>query len=243
MVKPAPQQQLDAMQSPVHTLDQIEKQKRATTPQKDFAFVTGKLTTEVSDLEKTFKVMGIRIRSGSGTRHFLAGNVSQFHQCGHEVAEEEPAMPEFFEKNKTTVAEMEPDLRSSSKVSLLVNLCRSNRFQFQRTVIIPADRRAGGNFDEPAIVLICRLRGKNASATASSDPAMWPRGIPLFKETAAHVVLGIGFFHLLILFLFLGGNGGHSTTGRHRGQLLAAGSDQFPDGLALQLNDLLVDAG
>ncbi|KAL1398870.1 hypothetical protein pipiens_000201, partial [Culex pipiens pipiens] len=49
---------------PVHTHDQIEKQKRATTPQKDFAIVTGKLTTEVSDLEKTFKVMGIPIRSG-----------------------------------------------------------------------------------------------------------------------------------------------------------------------------------
>ncbi|EDS42531.1 conserved hypothetical protein [Culex quinquefasciatus] len=49
---------------PVHTLDQIEKQKRATTPQKDFAIVTGKLTTEFSDLEKTFKMMGIPIRSG-----------------------------------------------------------------------------------------------------------------------------------------------------------------------------------
>ncbi|EDS27631.1 conserved hypothetical protein [Culex quinquefasciatus] len=52
------------MSKPVHTLDQIEKQKRVTTPQKDFAIVTGKLTTEVSDLEKTFKVMGFPIRSG-----------------------------------------------------------------------------------------------------------------------------------------------------------------------------------
>ncbi|KAL1379755.1 hypothetical protein pipiens_014671 [Culex pipiens pipiens] len=75
-----------------------------------------------------------------------------------QVAEEEPAKPEFFEKNKATVAKMEPEFRSSSKVSLLENLCRSNRIQFQprfqRTVIIPADRRAGGNFDGPAIVLI-----------------------------------------------------------------------------------------
>ncbi|KAL9706104.1 hypothetical protein quinque_009622 [Culex quinquefasciatus] len=89
IVQPAPQQQLDTPQSvvnffaaakqpaasevplfqtlmsnPVHTLEQIEKQHRATTPQKDSAIVTGKLTPEVSDLENSFKLMGIPISSG-----------------------------------------------------------------------------------------------------------------------------------------------------------------------------------
>uniref|UniRef100_A0A1Q3F0L5 Putative dcp1-like decapping family n=1 Tax=Culex tarsalis TaxID=7177 RepID=A0A1Q3F0L5_CULTA len=52
------------MSNPVHTLEQIEKQHRATTPQKDVATVTGKLTPEVSDLENSFKLMGIPISSG-----------------------------------------------------------------------------------------------------------------------------------------------------------------------------------
>lgn len=89
IVQPASQQQLDTPQSvvnffaaakqpaasevplfqtlmsnPVHTLEQIEKQHRATTPQKDAAIVTGKITPEVSDLENSFKLMGIPISSG-----------------------------------------------------------------------------------------------------------------------------------------------------------------------------------
>ncbi|EDS31086.1 Eftud2 protein [Culex quinquefasciatus] len=52
------------MSIPVHTLDQIEKQQRATTPLKDSAIVTGKLTTELSVLEKTFKLMDTPISSG-----------------------------------------------------------------------------------------------------------------------------------------------------------------------------------
>lgn len=52
------------MSNPVHTLEQIEKQHRATTPQKDAVVVTGKLTPEVSDLENSFKLMGIPISSG-----------------------------------------------------------------------------------------------------------------------------------------------------------------------------------
>lgn len=47
------------MSNPVQTLEQIEKQHRATTPQKD-----GKLTPEVSELENSFKLMGIPISSG-----------------------------------------------------------------------------------------------------------------------------------------------------------------------------------
>ncbi|EDS45470.1 decapping protein 1 [Culex quinquefasciatus] len=85
IVQPAPQQQLDTPQSvvnffaaakqpaasevplfqtlmsnPVHTLEQIEKQHRATTPQKDSAIVTGKLTPEVSDLENSFNELESR---------------------------------------------------------------------------------------------------------------------------------------------------------------------------------------
>lgn len=52
------------MSNPVHTLEQIEKQHRATTPQKDAVVVTGKVTPEVSDLENSFKLMGIPISSG-----------------------------------------------------------------------------------------------------------------------------------------------------------------------------------
>ncbi|KAL9695546.1 hypothetical protein quinque_014831 [Culex quinquefasciatus] len=52
------------MSIPVHTLDQIEKQQQATTPLKDSAIVTGKLTTELSVLEKTFKLMDTPISSG-----------------------------------------------------------------------------------------------------------------------------------------------------------------------------------
>lgn len=51
------------MSNPVHTLEQIEKQHRATTPQKE-ATVTGKLTPEVSELENSFKLMGIPINAG-----------------------------------------------------------------------------------------------------------------------------------------------------------------------------------
>ncbi|KAL1395589.1 hypothetical protein pipiens_000317, partial [Culex pipiens pipiens] len=52
------------MSNPVHTLDQIEKQQQATTPLKDSAIVTGKLSTELRDLKKTFKLMDIPISSG-----------------------------------------------------------------------------------------------------------------------------------------------------------------------------------
>lgn len=51
------------MSNPVHTLEQIEKQHRATTPQKE-ANVTGKLTPEVSELENSLKLMGIPINAG-----------------------------------------------------------------------------------------------------------------------------------------------------------------------------------
>ncbi|EDS44366.1 conserved hypothetical protein [Culex quinquefasciatus] len=48
---------------PVHTLDQIEKQHPATTPQKDCSIVTGKITAEVSNLENSFKLMGTLINT------------------------------------------------------------------------------------------------------------------------------------------------------------------------------------
>ncbi|KAL1401552.1 hypothetical protein pipiens_020020 [Culex pipiens pipiens] len=48
---------------PVHTLDQIEKQHPATTPQKDSSIVTGKITAEVSNLENSFKLMGTLINT------------------------------------------------------------------------------------------------------------------------------------------------------------------------------------
>ncbi|EAT47731.1 AAEL001187-PA [Aedes aegypti] len=51
------------MSNPVHTLEQIEKQHRATTPQKE-ATVTGKITPDVSELENSFKMMGIPINTG-----------------------------------------------------------------------------------------------------------------------------------------------------------------------------------
>lgn len=51
------------MSNPVHTLEQIEKQHRATTPQKEVT-VTGKLTPDVSELENSFKLMGIPINAG-----------------------------------------------------------------------------------------------------------------------------------------------------------------------------------
>ncbi|XP_055637720.1 mRNA-decapping enzyme 1A-like [Toxorhynchites rutilus septentrionalis] len=51
------------MSNPVHTLEQIEKQHRATTPQKE-ALPSGKLTPEVSELENSFKFMGIPINTG-----------------------------------------------------------------------------------------------------------------------------------------------------------------------------------
>uniref|UniRef100_A0A182R6I5 mRNA-decapping enzyme C-terminal domain-containing protein n=1 Tax=Anopheles funestus TaxID=62324 RepID=A0A182R6I5_ANOFN len=51
--------------APVHTLEQIEKQHRATTPQKDST--TGKVTPDVTtDLEHSFKRMGIPIVTGGG---------------------------------------------------------------------------------------------------------------------------------------------------------------------------------
>lgn len=52
------------MSNPVHTLEQIEKQHRATTPQKE-APVSGKLTPEVSELENSFKLMGIPLSTAS----------------------------------------------------------------------------------------------------------------------------------------------------------------------------------
>uniref|UniRef100_A0A182PFS2 mRNA-decapping enzyme C-terminal domain-containing protein n=1 Tax=Anopheles epiroticus TaxID=199890 RepID=A0A182PFS2_9DIPT len=48
--------------APVHTLEQIEKQHRATTPQKN---ATGKVTPDVSELESSFKRMGIPIVGGN----------------------------------------------------------------------------------------------------------------------------------------------------------------------------------
>ncbi|XP_058450188.1 mRNA-decapping enzyme 1A [Malaya genurostris] len=51
------------MSNPVHTLEQIEKQHRAPTPQKEI-IVTGKLTPEVGDLESSFKLMGIPVNTG-----------------------------------------------------------------------------------------------------------------------------------------------------------------------------------
>uniref|UniRef100_A0A182M703 mRNA-decapping enzyme C-terminal domain-containing protein n=1 Tax=Anopheles culicifacies TaxID=139723 RepID=A0A182M703_9DIPT len=50
--------------APVHTLEQIEKQHRATTPQKDAT--TGKVTPDVNELENSFKRMGIPIVTGGG---------------------------------------------------------------------------------------------------------------------------------------------------------------------------------
>lgn len=51
------------MSNPVHTLEQIEKQHRATTPQKEANAATGKLTPELSELENSLKLMGIPINS------------------------------------------------------------------------------------------------------------------------------------------------------------------------------------
>lgn len=51
------------MSNPVHTVEQIEKQHRATTPQKEIT-ITGKITPEVNDLEASFKLMGIPITTG-----------------------------------------------------------------------------------------------------------------------------------------------------------------------------------
>lgn len=48
------------MSNPVHTLEQIEKQHRATTPPKEVN-IAGKLTPEVSELENSLKLMGIPI--------------------------------------------------------------------------------------------------------------------------------------------------------------------------------------
>ncbi|XP_052898537.1 mRNA-decapping enzyme 1A [Anopheles moucheti] len=50
--------------APVHTLEQIEKQHRATTPQKDAT--TGKVTPDVTEFEHSFKRMGIPIVTGGG---------------------------------------------------------------------------------------------------------------------------------------------------------------------------------
>ncbi|XP_055594423.1 uncharacterized protein LOC129745391 [Uranotaenia lowii] len=52
------------MTNPVHTLEQIEKQHRATTPQKEGVPGTGKKTPEVIDLEHNFKMMGIPVSTG-----------------------------------------------------------------------------------------------------------------------------------------------------------------------------------
>uniref|UniRef100_A0A182TB33 mRNA-decapping enzyme C-terminal domain-containing protein n=1 Tax=Anopheles maculatus TaxID=74869 RepID=A0A182TB33_9DIPT len=52
--------------APVHTLEQIEKQHRATTPQKEQHPTTGKVTPDVSELENSFKRMGIPIVTGGG---------------------------------------------------------------------------------------------------------------------------------------------------------------------------------
>lgn len=51
------------MSNPVHTLEQIEKQHRATTPQKE-ANIPGKLTPDVNELENSLKLMGIPINAG-----------------------------------------------------------------------------------------------------------------------------------------------------------------------------------
>lgn len=51
------------MSNPVHTLEQIEKQHRASSPQKEVAG-TGKLTPDVSELENSLKLMGIPINTG-----------------------------------------------------------------------------------------------------------------------------------------------------------------------------------
>lgn len=61
------------MSNPVHTLEQIEKQHRATTPQKE-ASATGKLTPEVSELENSFKLMGIPINAGPAPTHELGSS-------------------------------------------------------------------------------------------------------------------------------------------------------------------------
>ncbi|XP_050077942.1 mRNA-decapping enzyme 1B [Anopheles maculipalpis] len=51
--------------APVHTLEQIEKQHRATTPQKEHPN-NGKVTPDVTELENSFKRMGIPIVAGAG---------------------------------------------------------------------------------------------------------------------------------------------------------------------------------
>ncbi|XP_058815860.1 mRNA-decapping enzyme 1A [Topomyia yanbarensis] len=51
------------MSNPLHTLEQIEKQHRAPTPQKDVN-ATGKITPEVGELENSFKLMGIPVNTG-----------------------------------------------------------------------------------------------------------------------------------------------------------------------------------
>lgn len=61
------------MSNPLHTLEQIEKQHRATTPQKE-ANATGKLTPEVSELENSLKLMGIPINSGSAPTQELGSS-------------------------------------------------------------------------------------------------------------------------------------------------------------------------
>lgn len=55
------------------TLEQIEKQHRATTPQKE-ATVTGKLTPDVSELENSLKLMGIPINAGSAPAQELGSS-------------------------------------------------------------------------------------------------------------------------------------------------------------------------
>uniref|UniRef100_A0A182V4G3 mRNA-decapping enzyme C-terminal domain-containing protein n=1 Tax=Anopheles merus TaxID=30066 RepID=A0A182V4G3_ANOME len=61
--------------APVHTLEQIEKQHRATTPQKETTTAsasvtaTGKVTPDVSELESSFKRMGIPIVGGGSNNN------------------------------------------------------------------------------------------------------------------------------------------------------------------------------
>ncbi|KFB39320.1 AGAP012645-PA-like protein [Anopheles sinensis] len=66
--------------APVHTLEQIEKQHRASTPLKDAGGgggVEGKITPDVSELESSFKRMGIPIVSAGGSNGGMLGNGPQ----------------------------------------------------------------------------------------------------------------------------------------------------------------------
>ncbi|XP_062534524.1 mRNA-decapping enzyme 1A-like [Armigeres subalbatus] len=154
------------MTNPVHTLEQIEKQHRATTPQKE-ATATGKLTPEVSELENSFKLMGIPINAGSAPVQELGSSpLATFLSSTNLAAVRNNNQP--IPKTKPIeISELESRHQQQQPLHELLkksDLMSNNSLNNSASVLNPPTNVIGGSGTKPALMPPTMFASSSSSA-------------------------------------------------------------------------------